>query len=516
MIYENIIESKNGFQIPVFKNGKPMHSKYNPQNEAEVFAKDAVSDFFIILGIGGAYHITKIAENNPKSVIIAIENSDEDLNFIKNIPEVIKNKENKNIIFTTIQNIKSTIIKFYKPSLYNTLSIKKQRSWTLENSQSSKIAEEEIKNALNEISQDFSVQSHFGKLWHRNILTNITNYSNQISSQYKLIQNIDTTKKAAIIAAGPSLDKSIEEIQKCRNEYYIFCTDTAYGTLIQNKIIPDFCITVDAQNISHTHYHSLLNPEKTVFTFDISSSGESIKKIYKSKGKLFFIKNNHPLSVCIDQTNVMPSITAGAGTVTIASCDLASYLGFNKIKLFGADFSYGNGKPYTKGTYLDTQFALNQNRVLPNEMQFSKLMYRTELLESSNKELINPKTSETMLRYKETLEQWAKSNGFYNEPSEAILKRNNPVKNNTYPISQNQEMDFSKNKTLWINNLSNALDFINQNTNLSSEELLKQNPVLITILPLIATLKNHKETKTLDFLTIVKLALSQSKRYTNS
>ena len=40
MIYSGTVKSKNGDDIPLFASGKPMHSKYNPENEAEAFAED--------------------------------------------------------------------------------------------------------------------------------------------------------------------------------------------------------------------------------------------------------------------------------------------------------------------------------------------------------------------------------------------------------------------------------------------------------------------------------------------
>ena len=53
---------------------------------------------------------------------------------------------------------------------------------------------------------------------------------------------------------------------------------------------------------------------------------------------------------------------------------------FNDIEFFGADFSYLNGKPYAKGTYLDNLYAIKSSRITNTETAFTKLLYRTELI----------------------------------------------------------------------------------------------------------------------------------------
>lgn len=60
MIYSGIITSKNGSEIPLFTDGLPMHSKYNPEREAVQFAEGITAGFALVIGIGGAYHIAAL------------------------------------------------------------------------------------------------------------------------------------------------------------------------------------------------------------------------------------------------------------------------------------------------------------------------------------------------------------------------------------------------------------------------------------------------------------------------
>ena len=49
MLYSNTIPAKNNQIIPVFYDGRPMHSKYDPLREAENFVQTIKkSDFFVV------------------------------------------------------------------------------------------------------------------------------------------------------------------------------------------------------------------------------------------------------------------------------------------------------------------------------------------------------------------------------------------------------------------------------------------------------------------------------------
>ena len=77
MIYSEIIQSKNGLDIPVFTDNRSMHSKYDPLREAQTFGNDIKQDskFSIIIGLGGAYHIESFVNKNPDHFILVIENN---------------------------------------------------------------------------------------------------------------------------------------------------------------------------------------------------------------------------------------------------------------------------------------------------------------------------------------------------------------------------------------------------------------------------------------------------------
>ncbi|MBR1911809.1 MAG: DUF115 domain-containing protein, partial [Treponema sp.] len=355
MIYKETIFSKNNLPLPVFNTGKPMHSKYNPAQEMPVISceneETLTEGFFLVMGIGAGYHIKnlleKIQDKLQSYCIVAVEADSESLEYCRQFPIIKELSALKTIAFCTKDNLTSILLQNYIPSKYGNFFLVPQRAWQNENSADCTMIELIVKETLKNISNDYSVQAHFGKLWMSNIMSNLMTFTKNPTLQ----ANIKLT--AAVIAAGPSLDSSIEILKQNRQSYCIIATDTTYGTLIQSDISPDFVVSVDAQQVSVTHFLKCPDAHDslpTTFIFDICTN-PAVPVYVQSKGhSVFFIQSGHPLACLASETAHLPYIETGAGTVTIACCDIARLLRFNRIELFGADFSYSKGKPYTKGT----------------------------------------------------------------------------------------------------------------------------------------------------------------------
>lgn len=409
-IYSGTVTAKNGMQVPAFINGRTFFSTYNPDRDADNFIiahKDAFADAGCILvgGIGNGLHLTKLAETYPGIRIIAFEANSESLAFAKTLlPANFSN----DIFLTTADDLPKTILTCYIPALHGNFSFASVRSWSDFNADKTPSFVQSINGTISAVSADYSVQAQFGKLWHRNILLNLSFYDT-IPNKLKFNAKSFTHKanKAAIIGAGPSLDKNIESLLKMRAEYCIFATDTTLSTLKSAGITPDFVVTVDSQPISEKHFvgQSL---EGTVLAADLTGNNSILKHAVEQNTKILLFHNNHPLSALIDKWltdvkgitgSIFPVIDSGAGTVLHAATDLARKLGFSELTFFGADFSYSTGKPYTKGTYLEKQFYAQNERTGNAETSYSQIMYRTPLI-SVSEDIF---TTEVLSRYKSSL-----------------------------------------------------------------------------------------------------------------
>ena len=489
-IYKSFEKAKNGTTIPVFTSGKTMESRYNPERDAETLC-NSIEDgfsFFLVLGIGSGLFIKKLSERFPFAKIIALELYQDDIDFLGQseiIKEILKNPK---ITFCALDSLENTLSQNYIPAKYGDLKIIEQRVWINENSNYISQINSILQKSIGIISADFSVQSHFGKIWTSNILNN-SRLAENIYNDPKKNTPLSTyfskdilQKTAVIIAAGPTLDKTIS-ILNDRNKYYIIATDTAGSSLIKHNIQPDIIVSIDGQNVSYNHF---TESTSTLYAFDLCANFSAAKHIAETGNKLFFFCSGHPLANAINACfgNTLPTLFSGAGTVTITATDLAIKAGFKKIFVLGADFSYSNGKAYTKGTYLDTLYYQKSSLTDSAEKLFSKLMFRTELQKSGQSV-----TTPILESYKTSFEKYLQQKNISFAKEQDIYK---------ISVSDNKaEFDsFNGSKNI---SMATFFDKLQASTPEEAE---------ILFLPYIAWLKNNKIYKNYTYSELLKLAFN--------
>ena len=467
--YTGIHPAKNGNAVPFYQETQEsapvsLHSLYNPERESQGFANQAESDFFIVLGIAGGYHINALAQKNPQSTIIAVETNEATLDFLSQIPLVQSLTQNSRILLTTIDKLDDAILSHYKPALHGNLTILALRQWEHLFSNESTRAREKITETLKLLSGDYSVQRHFGKIWQKNILTNLS-LAEQTLSFDTIKQATDTTKIAAIIAAGPSLNKTIRELAAHQERYFIIATDTAYSVLCAYGITCDAVVSIDGQNVSHAHYlHGF--SETTLYAFDVCANDSSVRKALAKKARVLLFETGHPLAQyasLFSGKRHFAHLEAGSGTVTIAAASLAKQLGFTELSFFGADFSYSDGSPYARGTYLEPQFYKGANRLSTAETAYTALLYRTPVKPVPQTE--NAVTTDILEAYKDSLA--------------AFLKANEHVSSKNTPICEEQ-FNFAAFKRAYTNDLSACVH--------SEHDFDSSTYAFTTLLPLCAAL----------------------------
>jgi len=501
VLYNSLITTKNNSVIPVLKSGKTLESRYNPQQDAErkIQNQQINSKIVLILGVGSGILVEQLAENNPDTFFLALESSKEDISLLKQNKTFSNLYSLKNVLVFSYEDLESVLINNYIPAFYGNLQIIEQKAWLDENSDFTNQLKNKINKTLKTIAADFSVQAHFGKIWQGNIYRNLYNL-NAYKNNFSL--SPDISKTAVIVAAGPSLDKTIDLLKQSKN-YFVISTDTAYQALLKNKIIPDIVVSIDGQNVSYNHFINIPENSKTLFVFDTCGNSSAVEKLLKRNEKVYLINSNHPFVNYINLKNyIFPNLFAGTGTVTIAALDLAIQCGFEHIEIFGADFSYINGKAYTKGTYLEHLYEKTSNHLTSQENFYNKLQFRTELIKVSD----NVFTTEILESYRISLED------FLNK-YDIKMNKNNFI----YSITSNQ----LNNKITFNSQNINFEDFIEtfkQDFNKINFEkdigkTLLQNNCILSLLPYMAFLRTQEENSNYNVEKVAKLAYTNIVRY---
>ncbi len=501
MLYSSVIQSKNGNEIPLFLDGKPMHSKYNPSAEKLLTDSSIHEGFFLIGGIGGGYHIASLVHQLTNYCIIAFEADKESLDFCMKLKNVQALADNPRIIFCLEEEVPALLRQKYIAALYGNFSCFFQRAWQQKNEATCKRIEEDLKTTLQEISADFSVQAHFGKIWMHNILVNLQNYSSDVPVSLDR-QKLD--RCAAIIAAGPTLDNTIKILEKQRNDFFIIATDTASGPLYRRGIIPDAIVCVDAQQVSTEHFYPLPaakegNKSPLVF-LDLCTAPSSVRMLKERGIEPHFFHSGHPLSILANEECGMMQVETGSGTVTIAAADIARQLGFRRIRFFAADFAYSAGKPYAKGSYLDNRFNSWSNRLFSAEQQFSGLMYRTPL----RKKETGIFTNDVLESYEKSLKDWQEKYG-YTKKLDELYCENAEKRRGIFNLPFNF-------KAFMENNLCDL-------GQIDDSSALYHSKAFYALLPYVAYLRKHADIvgdgKTKDSRDLLKLAYNYARSFAN-
>jgi len=540
-LFSSIVAAKNGKPVPLFYNGKSMHSRYNPEREAAQAALHVnESNFFIVAGAGGGYFIRALKKRFPGSIILAAENSERDIDFLKRIPVFRELLSDSRIRIFPVEKTLDAVLSFYVPAFYGSFSIVETPAWANENKGGIETFRAETTRAARAIAADYSAQTHFGKIWQRNIIANLAQIGtrsaeadntpidtqsagasgtkndasfavqSRTADDTQHTESDDTSfaaprgKTALIAAAGPSLDKAVSYIEKTRNDFYIVATDTAYRSFSKRGIRCDAVVSIDGQMLSAEHFFTETEDHRTLFVFDLCAHPSAVRFIKKAGGKIAFVQTGHPLSFYASRfsertTGVpFPHLATGAGTVTVAALDFALKAGFSDIAACGADFSYSE-KPYMKGTYLDALYNAESGRTRSAETAFDALMFRTELFQNEGS-----RTTETLGAYRKTFESLLAENCEYIDCDGVFYRA--AAKKTPSPLRFCTSFDTASFAAFF------KTDFLQSANELSYPDFA---PVIASLFPAVASLRKQKnENACKAFPDLLKLAYAEILRYT--
>ncbi|MDR0403541.1 MAG: DUF115 domain-containing protein [Treponema sp.] len=360
-------------------SARPLHSTVDPQREAErLTGASGEEGFFVFLGLGGGFAPLAALEKNEqtKQVLVVEYGCD-------GVAELLCSKDYSGLFgdsrFHLLVDppggaIQAYITGHYRPALHGGIRAIPLLPRT-EGLKAFALAHGEIKQAVDACGRDYSVQAWFGKRWFSNILRNLSPAEQSCFS-------LPPVRRAAIAAAGPSLDRQLPRIRKERAEVFLVATDTSLPALLNAGLEPDAALSIDCQHIGYRHFFQGL-PEKTFLFLDLASP----PVVAARSAKTIFFAGGHPLAQYIRRTwRPLPNLDTSGANVTYTAFSLAENLGASEITLYGADFSYPEGRTYARGTYIYPFFEKLQNRFFSMEAQHSAFLYRDPFLEKHSGE----------------------------------------------------------------------------------------------------------------------------------
>ncbi|MCD7824805.1 MAG: DUF115 domain-containing protein [Clostridiaceae bacterium] len=141
---------------------------------------------------------------------------------------------------------------------------------------------------------------------------------------------------AIVVAAGPSLDKNIEELRNAQGKAFIMAVDTAVRYLEEKGIFYDCMVTVDPAKPAH--YFTDAKGCSNVPLFCDAGSNCEITGFHT--GRKIWFNGDIFLKALYKEHGVEMLNCNGGGSVATAALVIAEKIGFSRIILVGQDLAY--------------------------------------------------------------------------------------------------------------------------------------------------------------------------------
>ncbi len=365
--------SRTGLPVPGLRLASrtaTFHSLIDPRHEAERLVRaQAVGGFIIALGLGAGYPLKVCLESDATSAVMAIEYSAPLLKALLeaiDLSEIFLDSRFTLLLDPSPGDLEKAILSSYVPPISGDIRSLPLRGRTDLDPGAFETAAGTLRSVLGRISDDYSVQAFFGKLWFRNAVRNIFDAE-------KPTPALASVRRAIVTAAGPSLEEGIPSVIKAHDEgAFLIATDTSLPALLGLGIEPQAVVSIDCQMISYYHFLKGL-PAKVPLILDLASPNRLARLTESPR----FFSSGHPFCTYVSSNfRPFPALDTSGGNVTHAALSLAEALGADSCILVGADFSYPEGKSYARGTYIYDYFEKFSGRLCPLESQFAGFVRR--------------------------------------------------------------------------------------------------------------------------------------------
>lgn len=334
-----------------------LEDEYDKENEVQPYKRELL----FVLGINSIHELREIYRNkNKNSIMIVVEPN---LSFFdhafttKNL-NLFKNKDA--ILFA---DDKMNLAEFLQPLLHdiNILALIKNISFYMTNYYR-KYGTDEAMECVRIIKQATrSIVIAMGN----DVLDSLQGLEQNLinipyirkSKNPEYMKNKFENLPAILVAAGPSLNKNIQDIKKAKGKAVIIAVDTILTKLLDEGIIPDFVCSIERVDLVYDYFYKDKNIPETVTLVGPPLLDPRIFKEYK--GPLML-----PFRTEVNEYRWLQRALAIPGDIGMQmglSCanvafGLAMHLGCSPIIMTGQDLAYGDTEEtHASGTTYDNK-----------------------------------------------------------------------------------------------------------------------------------------------------------------
>lgn len=308
---------------------------------------------FVIIGLGNGVYIKKLHERYSENVIILCEPNRQI--FCRILQEIKLSEILSKEVFLAAGKTAEILYVELLQKLITYDNMRQIRFAAIPNyEESNEIAytrmRESYVNRVERIIMGRNTRILDEMLRADNMLQNLFWYPNgySLGQLADSVAKLEPEKRAAIVvAAGPSLDKNVKELQRAKNRACIIAVDTALKTLLKAGVVPDLALLVDPAKDP-----SLFDREE-LLTIPLCTSVFANSVIMKRHtGRKFFATTDTEFTEELARRYDKKMYTMhSGGSVANNAFSVAGMMGFKTIILVGQDLAYPNGRVHSAEAY---------------------------------------------------------------------------------------------------------------------------------------------------------------------
>lgn len=160
---------------------------------------------------------------------------------------------------------------------------------------------------------------------------------------------------AIVVAAGPSLNKNIEDIKLAKNKALIVAADTAIKPLLKEGIVPDMFFIVDGKK--PVELFQIEGIEEVPLVASMISAGEALD--YHKGKKIIYSEGIRPVDCAFAQNGIFLEGLTSGGSVATAAFGFCYMIGVETIILVGQDLALTGNRTHADGTFKEKMEELD-------------------------------------------------------------------------------------------------------------------------------------------------------------
>ncbi len=346
-------------------NGLFLHSRFDPQKEAERFvsgiAVDYIPNVIVITGPGISYTVPFFRQRWPDARCIAIQYSSAFSRYDSDFDQVFPCTPETDALTLS----ESLFGLLGEDTAFSTLFV----SWTPSEKiwpDESTVAWQAIKAYMNKSRDVTGTRNYFNRRWLKNTVR-----------FFSLVRHSATTvpvsKPVIVCASGPTLEPVLPLLQEHRDRYFLLALSSAVSPLAFHNLIPDAVLSTDGGWWATRHLSPLLTDSRLQTVPLWVTSEAAVPSELLQHHPVQYISYGDPLETWLlsaveDRTQtIQPLRGIRNGTVSGTALSLALALTDRQVFFCGLDLQSRNGYQHIQPNCLEARDSMKDYRLAPEE-----------------------------------------------------------------------------------------------------------------------------------------------------